>query len=196
MDELKKYCLGSKLKNTFRKIGFVLLFLFFYVFGFIMLDAMNLAKTPLEMPALILAGFLIFVFLLAYRKIFIEPNRFFNERIEYFRQNNLLQLVLNDFSQGVRKCAGRVIFGYNCIIAKECGGYIFFYNEITKACIYTETTYTEDPNTGRRDSKTTDYLAVVVNGTQFSLCEYIGRRNEWNEMKTFLKLKNPNIQVS
>ncbi len=194
MNELRKYCLGSRVKNVFRCIGWTILFFGFYVFGFVMLDNMNIAKSPTDKGALILAGVLILILLLLYRSIIVKPKRFFNRRIEYFKQNNALQLVLNDFSQGVRKCGGRVIFGYNCLIAKECG-YIFFYNEISKAYIDTVTTTDTDSNTGVTTTDTTNYLAVVVNGKKYHMCEYLGGRNEWSEMRTFLTLKNPNIQV-
>lgn len=194
MNELRKYCLGSKVKNFFRCLGGTIFIIGLYVFGFIMLDNMNLADTPLDMPSLILAGFLILILLSLYRNIIVKPKKFFNKRIEYFRQNNVLQLVLNDFSQGVRKCRDRVIFGYNCIIAKDCG-YIFFYNEIQKAYIDTVTTTDTDSDTGVTTTDTTDYFAVDVNGKKYHMCEYSGRRNEWNEIKTFLTLKNGNIQV-
>ncbi len=194
MNELRKYCLGSRVKNVFRCIGWTILFFGFYVFGFVMLDNMNIAKSPTDKGALILAGVLIFTLLLLYRSIIVKPKRFFNRRIEYFKQNNALQLVLNDFSQGVRKCCGCVIFGYNCLIAKDCG-YIFFYSEIQKAYIDTVTTTDTDSDTGVTTTDSTDYFAVVVNGTKYHMCEYSGRRNEWSEIRTFLTLKNPDIQV-
>ena len=194
MYELRKYCLGSKVKKFFGVLGLTILFFGFYVFGFIMLDNMNIAKNPTDKGALILAGVLIFILLLLYRSIFIIPKRFFNTRIEYFKQNNVLQLVLNDFSQGVKKCGGDVILGFNCMIAKNCG-YIFFYSEIQQAYIDTVTTTDTDSDTGVTTTDSTDYFAVVVNGKKYHMCEFRGRRNEWGEIGTFLTLKNPNIQV-
>ena len=194
MNELRKYCLGSKVKSFFGTIGLTVLFFGFYVFGFVMLDNMNLAESPKDRNALILAVVLIFLLVLLYRNIFIKPKRFFNKRIEYFIKNNVLELVLNDFSQGVKKCGGDVILGYNCMIARNCG-YIFFYSEIQKAYIDTVTTTDTDSDTGATTTDTTDYFAVDVNGKRYHMCEYRGRRNEWAEIKTFLTLKNPNIQV-
>ncbi len=189
MNELRKYCLPSPVRTVFCCIGVVIFFIGMYLFGFLMLCNMNLAEKPTDKGALILAGFQILILLRLYKICIVDPKRRFNNKIAYLKRNNLMDLVLNDFSQGVKMCSDCVIFGYNCIIAKD-NGYIFFYNEIEKA--YIDTVTTTDTND---DTTTTDYFSVVVGRKKHHICEFSGRRNEWNEIKTFLALKNPNIQV-
>lgn len=167
MDELKKYCVPYSNLKKLRVYIIILMFIIIFVAYktirnvFISLDAI-IFNSASVLVAFICGWFLYFVIK---RQIFDKQLKLFESRVQYFKHNEVMDYILNDFNTGERQLGGCIIVGQNCLIGNNTG-MIAMYDEIQR--VYQEAKDRSNYKKAKEGESSSVY--VVCGDTNYRLC--------------------------
>ena len=167
MDELKEYCVPY---GSLRKLR-VYIIILMVIIVFVAYKTIGSKYVPFNMTIFNICSVFIAFFLgwLLYfiikRIIFVKQKKLFESRIQHFKNQEVLDYILEDFRTGERQLGGNVIVGQDCLIGAN-SGMIARYEEIQR--LYQEAKNASNYTKAKEGESSSLY--VVCNDKIYQLC--------------------------
>ncbi len=167
MDELRKYCVPYGVLMKLRVYIIILMAIIVFVAyktirgRYVTIDfaLFNMCSVAIAF----LFGWILYF--LIKKMVFDKQLKLFESRVQYFKNNELLDFVLRDFNTGERQLGGSIIVGQDCLIGANTG-MIAWYDDIQR--IYQEAKDVSNYQKAKEGESSSLY--VVCGDKNYRLC--------------------------